>query len=785
MKLAVFSVAALAMIHVACETPPPVSADLPSQAGPTVTANAEAAPVDIRIRKTAGVDWIYYPDDAIKPAHRDFDFTKTALKGDASDDIRYKAPEHYAITVPPPAGIRPMTEWEPMTAIVMGVPAYMLNGGNAHQTIVDIGFHSAAVAEVWYIVNTPGAKNLLVAGLTDRGMEQTMLDEKVKFIIQPLDSIWFIDSGPLPIIAADGESFAFADFRYYQPRPLDDGIPTWLGRNLPGFGVDGQATTYRMPLNVEGGTFQSTSDGICITGNRQLYYMSCDNGGCKNALNIMGLDAVQKDPLAAEMRSTWGAYAGCKDLIVTNSISDDGTGHIDMYLKILDDNRILVGQYLPPFDPKTPQAANAARMDANAALLEAYVKPDGSKFTVERLVMPGHRTTNEGPIPFTYINSTFINGVNLWPAFTFPEWEASRGVAEAKWKEVLPDYEHIWIDSEELSFYSGAIHCITRTVPALSAKLWVDDGACESGKCAAPAGGYDGECKPNDITHDVCWGPAWECACNDCESGCTYVPGSTGACGNVTFEGCCTGAQVSYCENGQVGGGTCPDSCGWDSQNGWYDCGFTGSDPSGANPRSCAGCTPECTGKTCGDDGCGGSCGTCAAGTSCNAAGACEAPCTDACTDGEFGCDGTVAWICAKGANGCTARIDDDCALKSKICDAGTCAEPTTPGGDTSTGADTSTGGDTAPGGDTATGGDTSEPDAGGGGDSGPDATGGGDNTTGGDSGSAPDVNSVTPGGGSSSSGCAGGSSPADSAPLAFAVLAMLAFVLRRRTLSV
>jgi agmatine/peptidylarginine deiminase len=780
MKLVVVSLAALAMLHVACEAPAPVAPPQSSLAElePAVDLAQPAATSSARVRRTANLDWIYYADDVIKPAHRDFDYTKGPLKGDASDDVRYNAPEHYAITVPPPAGIRPMTEYEPMKAIVMGVPNYMLNGGNANKTIVDIGFHSAPVAEVWYLVDSAAAQTKLAKSLSDKGLDATLLAEKVKFVVTPLDSIWFIDSGPLPIISEAGDSFAFADFRYYQPRPLDDGIPTWLGRALPDLGVDGQATTYRMPLNVEGGTFQSTSDGICITGNRQLYYMSCDAGGCKSSLNIMALDAVQKDPLADEMRATWGAYAGCKDVIITNSISDDGTGHIDMYLKILDDDRILVGQYLPPFTAGTPQQANAARMDANAALLEAYVKPDGSKFTVERLVMPGHRTTSEGPIPFTYINSTLINGVNLWPAFTFPEWVASRDAAEATWKQVLPDYQHIWIDSEELSFYSGAIHCITRTVPALSAKLWVEDGACQAGECAAPVGGYDAECRPNGIDHDVCWGPAWECACNDCESGCTYVPGSTGACGNITFEGCCTGTQISYCEGGQVSSGNCQNGCGWDPNNGWYDCGFTGADPSGANPRPCgAACAPQCTGKTCGDDGCGGQCGTCAAGTTCNAAGACVEPCTDACVEGEFGCDGSVAWLCAKGADGCTARIDDDCAAKGKTCDAGTCFDVVTPG-DNGGGPDAAVGGDTAAP-DAATGGDTATETSADG------AVGGGD-TSGSDLGpGSPDVNSVTPGGGKSSSGCAGGSAPTDLGPVALAMLGLAIAVLRRRTLRV
>ena len=36
-------------------------------------------------------------------------------------------------------------------------------------------------------------------------------------------------------------------------------------------------------------------------------------------------------------------------------------------------------------------------------------------------------------------------------------------------------------------------------------------------------------------------------------------------------------------------------------------------------------CTPNCTDKECGDDGCGGSCGTCPTGETCNNSGTCVA----------------------------------------------------------------------------------------------------------------------------------------------------------------
>ncbi len=54
-----------------------------------------------------------------------------------------------------------------------------------------------------------------------------------------------------------------------------------------------------------------------------------------------------------------------------------------------------------------------------------------------------------------------------------------------------------------------------------------------------------------------------------------------------------------------------------------------------------AGCVPQCDGKFCGDDGCGGSCGLCGAGEVCNTAARCVAdPCQPECNGRQCGDDG-------------------------------------------------------------------------------------------------------------------------------------------------
>jgi hypothetical protein len=102
-----------------------------------------------------------------------------------------------------------------------------------------------------------------------------------------------------------------------------------------------------------------------------------------------------------------------------------------------------------------------------------------------------------------------------------------------------------------------------------------------------------------------------ECGNGVCDAGesATSCPADCGTgegCGNVSFQGCCNGDVLQWCEDGQLHEGDCQaagkPSCGWNSQAGFYDCGTDGgADPSGANPKTCgSGPTqPVCGNGTC------------------------------------------------------------------------------------------------------------------------------------------------------------------------------------------
>ena len=81
-------------------------------------------------------------------------------------------------------------------------------------------------------------------------------------------------------------------------------------------------------------------------------------------------------------------------------------------------------------------------------------------------------------------------------------------------------------------------------------------------------------------------------------------------------------------------------------------------------PDPCEGCEPDCTGKVCGDDGCGGICGTCSGDTTCNASGRCV--CSGGLTNCSSSCVNTNTDPSNCGGCGVTCGADE-------VCDAGSC----------------------------------------------------------------------------------------------------------------
>jgi hypothetical protein len=130
--------------------------------------------------------------------------------------------------------------------------------------------------------------------------------------------------------------------------------------------------------------------------------------------------------------------------------------------------------------------------------------------------------------------------------------------------------------------------------------------------------------------------------------------------------------DVTSGKNGTCGNILCNAGAGWDGPTGI-------GTPNGANLGGGGGsCTPSCSGKMCGDDGCGGSCGSCGSGQSCSAGvcvggggggSTCSHPICS--TGGALtgSCDTCAQSVCAADSYCCTTSWDSVCVGEvSSVC---------------------------------------------------------------------------------------------------------------------
>jgi len=194
------------------------------------------------------------------------------------------------------------------------------------------------------------------------------------------------------------------------------------------------------------------------------------------------------------------------------------------------------------------------------------------------------------------------------------------------------------------------------------------------GRDAGPTTGDSGPVEPREDGGPVIVDDGGGCpeALTDCDGACvdtSYDPSHCGGCflpcEGSCVEGTCTTSCTPSCSDRACGDDGCGGSCG--SCPSGYFC------SSGACVSSC---TPSCSGLSCGDDGCGGSCGTCPSGYFCSG-GECAPSCTPSCsgrTCGSDGCGGS----CGTCSSGYTCSTSGSCVPDTPPPGGGeSCSSPT------------------------------------------------------------------------------------------------------------
>lgn len=254
--------------------------------------------------------------------------------------------------------------------------------------------------------------------------------DKVKFIsTDTLDlSLWIRDFGPFYIY----EDGLRAITNYYYWYDDYDTLPHLIADEW-GFNC------YDAILMLSGGNFMTDGNGMGFVANVLLTENSTwsDDSIHNNLKQYLGLDSV----------------------VIVRSMQRDGTGHIDMAQKLLNDTLILVGEYI---DPWVGYGQNPEILDENADNLSKLKNLDGRSFNVVRIPMPPFHQMGTDLYARSYTNSLIFNKKVLVPIYgdTLTNLDT---IALNIYKELMPDYEVIGINSAEIIKSWGAVHCITKT----------------------------------------------------------------------------------------------------------------------------------------------------------------------------------------------------------------------------------------------------------------------------------------------------------------------------------
>ena len=246
------------------------------------------------------------------------------------------------------------------------------------------------------------------------------LDEsKFSFFIVPTNSIWVRDYGPWWIVDGQGQ-IGIVDTIYNRPRPRDDVVPEFIGREL------------NIPVY---------KPGVVHTGGN--YY----SDGLGNAFSSTLIERENSSLSITEILNRMFQFLG----ITTYTRSELGKTvtieHLDTFGKLVAPDTWVFSQF-------TKDSRFYEDSERMVKILNSQLSPYGTPYKIYRLQMNSSREYYRA-----YINSFISNGTLYFPAYGDDYDNEVKEIYQA----ALPGYKIVKVDAQWTE-WGDSVHCRTRNL---------------------------------------------------------------------------------------------------------------------------------------------------------------------------------------------------------------------------------------------------------------------------------------------------------------------------------
>jgi agmatine/peptidylarginine deiminase len=347
----------------------------------------------------------------------------------------YEHPANPLFSDPPSSPVRGMAEWEELQGVIITWTSQL----TILRQIVDYAQEEGTV----YIVcsDSNSVKNYL--------QQYSIPLHNLKYLITGYNSIWVRDYGPWTAYTNDFDTLNIIDWIYNRPRPLDDVTPVFFANYIsaPIY----QTTTPPYNLTHTGGNLMVDGHGTAFS--------------TKLILN------ENSTKTEAQIDEIMNKFLGIDRYIKMDNLPYDVIHHIDMHIKLLDEETLLVGQY--------PQGvADGPQIEANLQyVLNNFQTCFGRPFKVVRIPMPPDQNGQYPPSGQyrTYTNSFIVNKTVIVPTYEY-QYDTT---ALRIYRDAMPGYNVVGINCNSIIGSLGAIHCIMKEV-GVSEPVWISHAKMDS-----------------------------------------------------------------------------------------------------------------------------------------------------------------------------------------------------------------------------------------------------------------------------------------------------------------